>query len=98
MTKPNSDWQDKSPPHPTREAQLPANQATGQSNNCPSALAEETLPKNPSSLTSTQNNQCVTGALNCRVNNNVVDVDLAQDSDVKNSKATNDTKKEKKWL
>ncbi|KAI7967392.1 hypothetical protein MJO29_000669 [Puccinia striiformis f. sp. tritici] len=68
MTKPNSDWQDKSPPHPTREAQLPANQA------------------------------CVTGALNCRVNNNVVDVDLAQDSDVKNSKATNDTKKEKKWL
>ncbi|KAI7962461.1 hypothetical protein MJO28_000555 [Puccinia striiformis f. sp. tritici] len=71
MTKPNSDWQDKSPPHPTREAQLPANQAvfthtdsqralsllvapfpsvnqTGQSNNCPSALAEETLPKNPS--------------------------------------------------
>ncbi|KAI9618981.1 hypothetical protein H4Q26_012240 [Puccinia striiformis f. sp. tritici PST-130] len=37
----------------------------------------------------------VTGASKRQVNNDVVDVDLDQDSDAENSKATNDTKKEK---
>ncbi|KAI7958846.1 hypothetical protein MJO28_002637 [Puccinia striiformis f. sp. tritici] len=73
----------------------PSINQTSQSNDCPPAPAEDVQRKKTnSSLTSTQS-KSVTGASKRQVNNDVVDVDLDQDSDAENSKATNDTKKEK---
>ncbi|KAH9471504.1 hypothetical protein Pst134EA_005399 [Puccinia striiformis f. sp. tritici] len=113
--------QDGSPPHPTRQAQLPANPAVFVlPSNVPALFRPiKTLAKRSAywsllpplsirparamiahPLRQRMSNEkkptpSVTGASKRQVNNNVVDVDLDQDSDAENSKATNNTKKEK---